>query len=146
MNAVLLVARLIFGGYFLYSGINHFTQHQQMAAYAAQHGVPGFLVSVSGAIIIVGGLHVLLGVMPRLGLLLIVGFLVPVSIVMHPFWSVADPAARMQQMIQFSKNIALIGGALGLMAVPVPWAYSVDGVIASKRRGTGVGYGRPVPH
>src|SRR5438552_730700 len=95
MQAVLFLGRLLFGGYFLFSGINHFVMRQQMTAYAASHGVPAFMVAVSGALIILGGLHVLFGALPRVGLGFILLFLLPVTFIMHAFWADTDPQQRM---------------------------------------------------
>ena len=40
---------------------------------------------------------------------------------MHDFWNVQDPNQRTQEMVHFTKNVALLGGALALMAVQEPW-------------------------
>jgi putative oxidoreductase len=124
----LLLGRLLFGGFFLYSGINHLTNVGQVAGYAASHGVPSpeLAVIVSGLMLVFGGLSVLLGLAPRIGLALIIAFLVPVTFAMHPFWDVTNAQQRMMEMVNFTKNLALTGAALGLMAVPVPWPVSVD--------------------
>jgi len=143
MRNVLLIGRLIFGGYFVYSGLKHFLYAQQTLAYASAHHVPSVLVPLSGALIIIGGLHVLLGLMPRFGLALILLFLLPVTFVMHAFWADTDPQQRMQDLINFTKNLALVGGTLGFMAVPVPWPLSIDSALARGSRG---GIGRPIPH
>jgi putative oxidoreductase len=37
--------------------------------------------------------------------------------VMHDFWKAQDPEKRQQEMINFSKNMALLGGSLALMGV-----------------------------
>jgi uncharacterized membrane protein YphA (DoxX/SURF4 family) len=69
---------------------------------------------------------VLTGTKPRQGLAAIVGFLVPVTLQMHRFWEVEDQHARMNETINFMKNMALAGAALMLMQVPEPWPASVD--------------------
>ena len=147
MSGALVLGRLIFGGYFLYSGLNHFIHTQQMAGYAAAHGVPQaqLLVPISGALIVAGGLLLILGLAPRLGLALIILFLVPVTLLMHDFWTVNDPMQRMQEMINFTKNTALIGSCLGLMAIPVPWPYGLSALWRRATSGWG-GVGRPLPH
>ncbi|MBL8949470.1 MAG: DoxX family membrane protein, partial [Myxococcaceae bacterium] len=86
MNWVLLIGRVVFGGYFFYNGINHFTHMKMMAAHAAEHGVPGVMIPLTGAMLLIGGLHLLLGVMPRFGLSMLVAFLIPVTVIMHAFW------------------------------------------------------------
>src|SRR5688572_13661544 len=101
MNAVLLLGRLIFGGYFFYSGINHFFHMKQMAAYAATHHVPGIMIPLTGAMLLVASLHVLFGYKPRIGLSLLIAFLVPVTIIMHPFWLAPDAAQHMSELVNF---------------------------------------------
>jgi putative oxidoreductase len=144
MRVVLLVARILFGGFFLLSGINHFTHVHQMAEAAMARGVPSGLVPVAGVLIILGGVHVLLGAMPRLGLIYIAAFLIPVTVIMHPFWAEPDAQQHMLDLVNFMKNVALLGGTFGLMAVPIPWELSVDA--AMKKRPRDVEYGRPIPH
>lgn len=55
----------------------------------------------------------------------LLGFLAGVSPLMHDFWRDEDPQARMNNMINFLKNMALAGGALALMGVEEPWEASV---------------------
>jgi hypothetical protein len=45
---------------------------------------------------------------------------------MHRFWDEQDPQKRQMEMIQFMKNMALVGAALALMQVREPWPASVD--------------------
>jgi len=44
---------------------------------------------------------------------------------MHNFWDETG-IERMNDMANFMKNVALMGGSLMLSAVPQPWAYSVE--------------------
>jgi putative oxidoreductase len=127
MKAPFLIGRLLFGGFFLYNGINHLRQRKNMAQYAASKNVPMAEVAVvgSGIALIVGGTSVLLGVKPKLGSLAILGFLASVSPVMHDFWRQEDPNQKMNDMVNFTKNMALLGGALALMSVEEPWPASV---------------------
>jgi uncharacterized membrane protein YphA (DoxX/SURF4 family) len=39
-------------------------------------------------------------------------FLVPVTLVMHNFWSVSDPMMRQVETANFMKNVTMLGGAL----------------------------------
>lgn len=127
MKFPFLIGRLAFGGYFLYSGIHHFTQHKAMARYAdAKHvPMPDMAVTATGVALTVGGASLLLGVKPKLGAMALVGFLAGVSPLMHDFWRVEDPEKRQAEMINFTKNIALLGGALALTGVEEPWPASV---------------------
>jgi putative oxidoreductase len=123
MRACFLMGRMLFGGFFAWSGINHFRELDQMSGYAAAKGVPkpDAAVRASGALIVAGGTSVLSGVQPRLGLAAIVAFLVPVSLQIHRFWEIDDPAASRQEMTHFMKNMALVGAALMLMRIEEPW-------------------------
>jgi putative oxidoreductase len=66
----------------------------------------------------------LLGFMPRVGLSLIILFLVPVTLIMHNFWAVPDQA-RMAETTNFLKNTGLLGACFAMMALPVPWPGSI---------------------
>ncbi len=122
-----LLGRIAFGGFFVYSGINHFKQLRGMAQYAGAKKVPlpEVAVGVSGAMLLLGGASVLLGVKPKYGALLILAFLSAVSPVMHDFWNIEEPNQKMNDMVNFSKNLALLGGALALLGVEEPWPASL---------------------
>jgi uncharacterized membrane protein YphA (DoxX/SURF4 family) len=127
MRVPFLLGRVIFGGYFLYAGINHFKQSRQLSQYAGAKNVPQPEVAVkaTGAALIVGGSSILLGIKPKLGAAAIIGFLAGVSPIMHNFWKQEEPQQRMNDEVNFAKNLALAGGALALMGVEEPWPASV---------------------
>src|SRR6266545_3672918 len=128
MRALFVLGRAIFGGYFFYNGINHLQHTDQMAAYAASKGVtaPEQAVQATGAMLLAGGFAVLAGLKPKLGLSALVGFLVPVTLQMHRFWEEQDPQERQGELVNFTKNIALIGAALTMMEIEEPWPASID--------------------
>lgn len=132
MRPMFLLGRAIFGGFFLYSGLNHFLQRSQLSRYAASKGVaqPDAAVAISGALLLAGGASVIAGARPRQGLAAVIAFLIPVSLTMHRFWELDDPAARTSEMVNFTKNAALIGAALALMQIEQPWPISVDESLA----------------
>jgi putative oxidoreductase len=127
MKLAFLAGRLIFGGFFVYNGINHFQNRTKLAQYAGSKKVPSpdLMVMASGAGLIVGGASILLGIKPKLGAAAIVGFLAGVSPIMHDFWRVQDPNQRMNEMVNFSKNLALLGAAVALAGVEEPWPVTV---------------------
>lgn len=119
MDIVFLVGRILLAAIFLLSAVGHFTQSKAMAQYAASKGVPAAEAGViaSGVVGLVGALMLVLGVWTDLGALLLVLFLIPVSLFMHPFWKESDAQARQMEQINFLKNVGLIGGALILFYV-----------------------------
>jgi len=106
------IGRFLFAFIFILSGPRHFSP--SMVHYAAAAGVPlpSLAVPLAGAIALAGGLSVLLGWHARVGAWLLVLFLVPVTLYMHAFWAVADPQAAQMQMVNFLKNLSMIGAAL----------------------------------
>jgi putative oxidoreductase len=123
VRAAHLIGRAIFGGYFVYNGINHFRHTGQMSAYAASKGTPAAELAVksSGALLLAGGTSVATGVNAHEGLAAIIAFLVPVTLQMHRFWEAETPEAKQGEMVNFMKNIALVGAALTMMQIPEPW-------------------------
>lgn len=106
------LGRFLYSLIFLLSGMNHFSSAG--INYAASQGLPmaDILVPISGLLAIVGALSILLGFHARIGAMLLLLFLVPVTFIMHSFWTIADPVMAQMQFVHFLKNIALIGAAI----------------------------------
>jgi putative oxidoreductase len=111
-GAVVVLGRFLFALIFLMAGASHFSK--QTIGYAASQAVPlaAIAVPLSGVLAIAGGLSILLGYRTKLGSWLIVLFLIPVTLMMHKFWTVNDPMMAQLQMILFMKNVSMLGGAL----------------------------------
>lgn len=111
-RALVPLGRLSFCALFIMSAVLHFMA--PTIEYARSQGVPSpqLLVPLSSAIALAGALSVLFGYRARIGALLLLLFLVPVTLVMHDFWNITDPAMRQTQMSSFLKNLALMGGVL----------------------------------
>jgi uncharacterized membrane protein YphA (DoxX/SURF4 family) len=126
-DIALLIGRLLFGGLFVYNGLNHFRNRAAMVGYTQFKGVPAPAAAVvaSGVWLLAGGLSIVLGVRPRMGALMIMIFLLAVTPMMHNYWAVTDENQRLNDFINFQKNAALLGAALMLLAIPSPWPYSV---------------------
>jgi uncharacterized membrane protein YphA (DoxX/SURF4 family) len=133
MRTLFVLGRIIFGGFFAYSGINHLQHTGNMGQYAATKGVPApeHAVRASGALLLAGGVSVITGFKPRQGLAAILAFLGPVTLQMHRFWEEADAQKRQGEMIQFMKNVALMGAALAMMEIDEPWPASIDALRAA---------------
>jgi uncharacterized membrane protein YphA (DoxX/SURF4 family) len=128
MIYLFLFARILFGGFFLYSGVIHFVKSGMYTQYAAAKKVPVPRVAVlgTGAMLVVGSLSVLLGVYPTIGLWILVAFLVGTTPMMHRFWSEGEPSQRTMEMVQFMKNLALLGSTLIIIVLSSylgPWPF-----------------------
>ncbi len=112
MKYIVLLGRILYSAIFITAGPGHFTAGT--IGYAAAKGVPlaSIVVPISGAMAILGGLSILLGFKAKYGAWLIVVFLVPITLMIHNFWTVADPMARQIQYLNFIKNVSMLGAAL----------------------------------
>ena len=120
MDAVFLIGRIHFALIFIASGVMaHFVQGKATAEYARSLGAPAAEVTVplAGAMIILGGLSVALGLWADVGAILLVLFLVPTAFIMHAFWKEQDEAVQQVQLAHFMKNISLAGGALIILFI-----------------------------
>ncbi|HEV2672772.1 MAG TPA: DoxX family protein [Gemmatimonadales bacterium] len=128
---VLLLGRVVFSYFFLYSGFNHLTKLSMYSQYAGASGVPAptLLTAISGLMLLAGGLSILLGVQARVGAALIAVFLVTAAFTVHKFWGLADPMMAANQAAQFWKNISLTGACLMIIGFatldPARWPYSI---------------------
>src|SRR6266571_3483399 len=101
---VLLIGRIVFSFFFIYSGFNHLTKLSTYAQYAGASGVPAptLLTAVS---------------------------LVTAAFTVHKFWGIADPMMAGNQAAHFWKNISLTGACLmfyGLATLnPARWPFSL---------------------
>jgi len=127
MQIAFLIGRIIFGLYWISAGWNHFRQLEGISQYAKAKGTPAPKLAVggTGAILVLGGLSMLLGVYPHIGIALLIIFLVGVTFRIHDFWNDADPQMRQNNIINFTKNLGLLGALLMLLFLPLPWPYSV---------------------
>lgn len=128
VDVVFIVGRLIFGGYWVFNGLNHFVNMSMMAEFARQRGVPfpaELSVAVTGLMMLLGGLTIILGVYTYIGMALIIVFLLSAMIFIHKFWEMSDPMARMMEMILFMRNAAYIGALLMLYTLGDTWSFNI---------------------
>jgi uncharacterized membrane protein YphA (DoxX/SURF4 family) len=117
MEILVWIGKIVFGGYFVFSGLNHFMSMQNMKGYTASKGLPmpGLMTGLTGLMMIAGGLSVIFNMYLILGGWLLVSFLVLSAVLMHNFWKAEDANAKMMEMIQFQKNLALAAAMLLIM-------------------------------
>lgn len=114
MEFAFLLGRLIFGGFFIMNGINHFTQKKSLTEYAKSKHIPSpeFAVTFTGALLFVSGVCIVLGIFTSIALFGLIIFLFITSFTMHAFWKDTDSADKMNNYIGFMKNMALLGACL----------------------------------
>jgi uncharacterized membrane protein YphA (DoxX/SURF4 family) len=116
-GAFVLIGRILFGGYFAYvAGYKtHIKMSPMMAGFAKQMNFPLHAIAgwQTGLWLIAGGLSIVLGVWPDLGVLMIIAFLAPAAAYFHRFWELApdDPQMLMQSGF-FWRNVFGVGACL----------------------------------
>lgn len=127
MEIAFLVGRIIVGLYWLMGAVNHFTQVKSMVPYAKMKNVPFAEIAVpgTGVLLLIAALSIITGFYPVVAVAALIVFLVPVTFMMHNFWTIEDPMAKMNDMIMFTKNMSMLGYTLILLGIPQPWAFSL---------------------
>lgn len=122
VKALPLIARIFIALIFLIDGLFKIIDFNGAAGYAASFGVPLPQVALVIAIILtlLGSISLILGYKTVWGAALLVIFLIPVTLIFHT--NFADQV----QMIQFMKNLAIIGALLLVMYFG-PGPISIDG-------------------
>ena len=126
MRIAHLVGRVVLGAYYIWSASHHFLNHAALMGYTGTKGVPlpGLAVFGTGALLLIGGLSLLLGWQPRIGVAALVLFFLGVTPIMHDFWA-AGAAQKGFQLANFTQNFALMASALVFLAIPEPWPLSL---------------------
>ena len=92
---VALLGRILLCTIFLLAAVgNKIPNFQAVSGAMAKEGVPAPQVLLAGAIV----------------------FLVLATYYFHDFWTLSDPQAQQEQMIQFLKNLGLMGAMLLIIA------------------------------
>jgi putative oxidoreductase len=120
-SSVMLVARCLMAGLFLWSGIGKVIGYDETGLLVNEHGVMGLLLPVAIFIEIAGALLLIIGFRARFVVLALAGFCVVTALLFH-----ANFADR-TQMFHFFKNFAIVGGLLALY-ISGPGRMSFDGM------------------
>ncbi len=110
-----LLARALFTSLFFLSGVTHFTNiPYYVSLMPPSFPYPVFWIFLSGTVELAGAAMILLNWRPRLGGWLLVGFLLPVTIVVHGYEMInaQDEVIAALQQAHFLKGFALMGAAL----------------------------------
>ena len=108
------VIRLLLSGIFIIGGWGAFSNPGGRPKKVAAAGIPKpeQAVVLNGAVMIFAGLLLSLGIAPRIAATLLIGSMIPTTIVGHPFWKDKPGPEREHNLIQFLKNLGLISGLL----------------------------------
>lgn len=118
---VVLLARILLSGIFIWSGWGKIADIGGTAAYIAASGLPSALAWPTAFFELIAGLFILLGFQTKWTALALALFCLLTALLFHT--NFADPL----QQINFFKNLAMAGGFLMLYAYPHNH-YSIEAV------------------
>ena len=120
-NSVLLVARCLVAGLFLWSGIGQVQGYDETVSFMIHSGVIANLLPIAVFIEIAGAILLIVGYRMRLTAIALASFSVLTALLFHANFF------DHQQMFHFLKNCAIAGGLLSLY-VTGPGRISFDGL------------------
>jgi putative oxidoreductase len=138
--------RLLLGTIFFMAAVGNKIPHfSDVAKIMESAGVPAPQFLLVGAIVflIAGSLSVIVGYKARIGAGLLLTFLVLATYYFHPFWKL-EGQAQQEQMIQFMKNLSMMGALLFIMANGAG-PMSVDSRLSKRATAPAQERGRRVP-
>jgi putative oxidoreductase len=116
----MVVARLMVAIVFLLNATGVIDQ-AEAARELAERGAPSnlvpFLMIVARSVELIGGLALLFGIFPRLAALALFAFLIAATLIGHAFWLVTGTPAYVGQLMNFLKNLAMMGGLLFIASI-----------------------------
>jgi len=112
-DVLLLLGRILIAAIFVQSGLGKLMNLGGFAGTLAVGGVPlaSVLAPIGAVIEFAGGLAILFGVGTRYAALVLIAFIIVATSIAHRFWEYPAPQQQ-AQMINFTKNVAIIGGFL----------------------------------
>ena len=111
-----LIGRILLSAIFILAGLNKITGFDGTANYMASKGLPMTEVLLVLTIVIElgGGILLLVGWHARWAATALFLFIIPVTFIFHPFWSM-DGQEAVAQYHKFMKNLAIMGGMMYVM-------------------------------
>jgi putative oxidoreductase len=131
-GVVPLLGRILISIVFILGGIGKITGFSmEEGMVAAKHlPMPAVALGIALVIELVGGLAVLLGLFTRLAAWILFLYLIPTTLVFHNFWAMQG-MDRIDNMIHFEKNLAIMGGLL-ILATLGAGGFSIDSSRAAR--------------
>jgi putative oxidoreductase len=118
MSMVGTLSHLSLASIFISGGANLFINPEGPSGRVEAVGIPQArrATILNGAVMVVAGTMLAVGIVPKLAALVLAGTLVPTTLVGHPYWKETDSRLRASQQTQFLKNLAVVGGLLAVLA------------------------------
>lgn len=122
-----LIGRCVLAWFFLSQAWTYSHDWDTTIQMMAKQQVPvaPVLLVLALAVMILGGLSLALGWRARHGALLLFALTMIASLVVHPFWKIADGPARAADYEIFARNVAIAGALLMIIGLG-PGRFAID--------------------
>ena len=117
MSLLKTLGHVLLGYMFITGGYGAFSEPGARVTLVDQAGIPAprQAVILNGTVMVVGGTALAIGFLPKLAALVLIGSLVPTTLVGHSYWQDENPQSRRGNQIHFNKNLAMIGGLVAVL-------------------------------
>jgi putative oxidoreductase len=115
----MVAARVLVATMFMLNGLNIIGQTlaaHELAAYGAPASLIPSLIIAARTLQLIAGTCLILGVYPRVCALALLLFLIPATLMAHPFWKAIGTSLYQVQLINFFKNMCMAGGLIFIIA------------------------------
>ncbi len=129
-----LIGRIFLSAIFIFEAIDTTLYFEKTKITMTQYGITNnqeFYLYGAIFLLIMGGLMVLFGYRSTLGVLLLLLYWVPITFLVHAFWTYPPDQLRLQSIL-FMKDVAIIGGLL-MLAGKGSGRYSIKRLLATTR-------------
>lgn len=130
-----LIGRIFLSAIFIFEAIDSTLFFDKTKDAMTDHGLTwnqDLLLCGAIFLLTMGGLMVLLGYRSTLGAIMLLLYWVPVTLIVHDFWSSSSNAELRNESILFMKNFGIIGGLLMLIGKG-SGRYSIKRLFATTR-------------
>ena len=130
-----LIGRIFLSFIFLYDAWDSIVFYQQTKSKMLEYGLAwqqDLLLSGSIALMLIGGVFLLLGYRAALAGMLLLIYWLPLTFILYSFWNIPEVDVRRVTAVMFMKNIAIAGGLL-LVIVNGSGKYSLKRLIDRRR-------------
>lgn len=130
-----LIGRILLSAIFFFEAIDSALYFESTKDSMTHHGLTwnqDMLLSGAILFLLLGGTMVLLGYRSSLGAILLLMYWIPVTFIVHDFWSYPEEMEIRVHKILFMKDMAIIGGLLMLLGKG-SGRYSMKRLLATTR-------------
>lgn len=96
--------------FFILNGLNHFYNEKILEEYARKRHLfsPKLSVIAAGALLIVGGVFLVIPSLLIIGVICLSTFLLVAALTIHTFWVEKEKQERLVEAMHFAKNMAIL--------------------------------------